>query len=84
MLPAHLLLVVALLHAAVYLSLDLLLHVWGHIAVVLQFAHPVHVVFLLVQFERIEAMLFLLLVIDVCSRLLFLELLFGALQLVVA
>ena len=82
-LPPHLLLVVSLFHAPVYLPLDLLLHVWGHITVIFQFAHPVHVIFFLVQFERIEAMLFLLLVIDVCRGLFFLELLLGTLKLVV-
>lgn len=71
-LPAHLLLVVALLHSPVYLALDFLLHVRGHISVVLQLAHTVHVVLLLVKLEGIEAMLFLLLVIDIGSRLLFL------------
>jgi hypothetical protein len=50
---------------------------------VLQLAHAIHVVLLLVQLKWVEAVLLLLLVVDVRRRLLLLQLLLSPLQLVV-
>jgi hypothetical protein len=64
-LSTHLLLVTALLHSAVDLGLYLLLHIRGHVRMVFELAHPVHIVLLLVQLEWVKSMLLLLLVVNI-------------------
>lgn len=76
-LSAHLLLVVALLHAPIYLALNLLFHIIGHVSMILKLAHAVHIVLFLIKFKGVKTMLFLLLIVNISCCLLFLDLLFG-------
>ena len=83
MLPLHFLLIVALLHLAIYLSMQLLFHLLRHVLVILEFRQPIQIIVFLVKLKRVKTLFSLLLHVDVLGGLFLGNLLLSCFELII-